>query len=167
MKAAIIGKKLGMTSYFTDDGIQIPCTVIEAGPCSVIQVKSLEKEGYNAVQVGFEEIEERKINKPLQGHFNKAGIKPRRHLKEFRDLQVKLEVGAVLDVEQFIKGDKVRVTSSKYAQGVKKTSLGSRYDNSRTIRQTKTSRFNSLIFLSFKSFKRIENIEDWVENSNC
>ena len=117
MKAAILGKKLGMTSYFTDDGIQIPCTVIEAGPCTVVQVKTNEKEGYNAIQIGFEEIAEKKVNNPLKGHFEKAGVKPTRYLKEFRDFNADLSIGEVLSVKQFETGDKVKITSKSKGRG--------------------------------------------------
>lgn len=110
MNAAILGKKLGMTSIFTDAGVQIPCTVVEAGPCKVVQVRNLEKDGYKAVQVGFEEIPEKKVNKPVAGHFKKAGQSPTRHLKEFRNLNKELNVGEELRVEQFVKGDKVKIS---------------------------------------------------------
>jgi large subunit ribosomal protein L3 len=111
----LLGKKLGMTSVFGDAGEFIPCTVIEAGPCPVVMLRTQEKDGYEAVQIGFEEIEERKVNNPLKGHFNKAGVQPMRYLKEFRN--VKAEAGTVLTVEQFLAGDKVKITSKSKGRG--------------------------------------------------
>lgn len=81
---AILGKKLGMTQIFTEDGDRIPVTVIQAGPCTVTQVKTSDKDGYSALQIGFGEVKERRMNKPLVGHFKKAGVKPARHLAEIR-----------------------------------------------------------------------------------
>ena len=81
---AIIGRKVGMTQIFNEKGTVIPVTVIEAGPCSVVQVKTVETDGYNAVQLGFGDVKEYKVNKPNQGHFKKAGVKPVKHLREFR-----------------------------------------------------------------------------------
>ena len=84
MKKAIIGKKVGMTQIFDEMGKVIPVTVIEAGPCVVVQKMTKEKEGYTAVQLGFEEVGEKKLSKPEQGHLKKAGVNPVKHLKEFR-----------------------------------------------------------------------------------
>jgi large subunit ribosomal protein L3 len=82
--AAILGKKLGMTQIFTEDGDRVPVTVIEAGPCTITQIKSIDREGYSALQIGFGEVKERRVNKPQAGHFKKAGVKPTRHLAEIR-----------------------------------------------------------------------------------
>ncbi len=82
--AAILGKKLGMSQIFTEDGDRIPVTVIQAGPCTVTQVKTRERDGYEALQIGFGEIKERRLNKPRAGHFKKAGVAPQRHLAEIR-----------------------------------------------------------------------------------
>lgn len=112
---ALLGKKLGMTSIFTDEGDFIPCTVIEAGPCPVVMLRTKEQDGYEAVQIGFEEIEERKVNSPAKGHFDKAGVKPTRHLKEFRN--IKAESGAVLTVEQFQTGDKLKISGTSKGRG--------------------------------------------------
>ncbi len=117
MTGALLGKKLGMTSIYTDSGEQIPCTVVQAGPCPIVQLKTSDNDGYNSVQLGFENIPERKTNKPLKGHFAKAGIEPVRYLKEFRDLQIDLAIGEFLKVDQFRKGDKVRVTSNSKGKG--------------------------------------------------
>lgn len=117
MNAALLGKKIGMTSLFTEAGTQVPCTVIEAGPCPVVQVKTVERDGYTAVQVGYGEITDKKVNKPIKGHFEKNGVKPTRMLKEFRDLSVDVEVGKELTVEQFKVGDKVKVSGDSKGRG--------------------------------------------------
>jgi large subunit ribosomal protein L3 len=117
MRNAILGKKIGMTSLYTDAGVHVPCTVVLAGPCPVVQIKSQSNDGYSAVQVGFEEIVERKVNKPLKGHFAKAGVSLCRYMKEFRDLEMDVKVGDELKVEQFQKGDKIKVTSKSIGRG--------------------------------------------------
>lgn len=117
----ILGKKLGMTQIFTDDGKICPVTVVEAGPCCVIQVKTLKNDGYESVKIGFIETEEKKLNKPLSGVFKRAGVKPYRVLKEFP--MSGLKVGEFLTVEKFVKGDKVSiagVSKGKGFQGVMK-----------------------------------------------
>lgn len=117
MKSAILGRKLGMTSIYLEDGKAVPVTVVEAGPCPVVMVRTPQRDGYTAVQLGFLNIEERKVNKPMEGNFKKAGVAPTRFLKEFRDLQTEVNVGEVLTVEQFIKGDKLRVTGTSKGKG--------------------------------------------------
>ena len=117
MNAALLGKKIGMTSLFTEEGKHVPCTVIEAGPCPVVQIKTPERDGYSAVQVGYEEIPERKVSKPAMGVFVKSGVKPTRILKEFRDYQGEVEVGSSLTVEQFNVGDKVKVSGNSKGRG--------------------------------------------------
>ena len=117
----ILGKKLGMTQIFTDDGKICPVTVVEAGPCCVIQVKTLKNDGYESVKIGFIETEEKKLNKPLSGVFKRAGVKLYRVLKEFP--MSGLKVGEFLTVEKFVKGDKVSiagVSKGKGFQGVMK-----------------------------------------------
>ena len=114
MKKAIVGKKIGMTQIFTDDGRLVPVTVVEAGPCKVVQKKSVESDGYVAVQVGFDTYVENRakklVSKPLQGHFKKAGVEPARHLRELMlDNAAELEVGSDLTVAQFEAGDKLDV----------------------------------------------------------
>ena len=99
MNKAIIGKKLGMTQIFSADGKVIPVTVVEAGPCPVVQIKTKEKDGYEALKVGFEEVEEKNLNKPNAGQFKKAGVAPQKVLKEFRlDDLSSYSVGQVLTV---------------------------------------------------------------------
>lgn len=97
----LLGKKIGMTSVFSAEGKNIPCTVIEAGPCVVTQVKTVEKDGYSAVQVGYEDIADKHVTKPLQGHFKKAGAAPKRHLAEFKDYAKELKEGDELTVDIF------------------------------------------------------------------
>lgn len=117
LEAAILGRKMGMTSLYTATGEQVPCTVIEAGPCPVIQVKTQEKDGYTAIQIGFEEISVKKANKPIKGHFSKAGVKPTRHLKEFRDYKPDVKVGDDITVGQFKIGDKIRISGVSIGRG--------------------------------------------------
>ncbi len=118
---AIIGKKIGMTQIFDEKGIVIPVTAILAGPCVVAQVKTVETDGYNAVQLGFGEIKDKHINKPKAGHFKKAGIENKKHLREFRVDSVDVTVGDEIKVDVFANGDKIDVqgtTKGKGFQGV-------------------------------------------------
>ena len=122
MKKAIVGKKIGMTQVFTDDGRLVPVTVVEAGPCKVVQKKSVESDGYSAVQVGFDTLPENRakklINKPMAGHFKKAGVAPARFVRELRlDNAAELEVGNDLTVEQFQAGDKIDVSGVTRGRG--------------------------------------------------
>ena len=97
----LIGKKAGMTSVFSAEGKSIPCTVIEAGPCVVTQVKTIEKDGYTAIQLGFDDKKEKNTTKPLSGHFKKAGTTPKRKLVEFSGYDVEYKLGDVIDVNLF------------------------------------------------------------------
>ncbi len=136
MKKAIIGKKVGMTQIFDETGKVIPVTVIEAGPCTVVAKMSKEKEGYEAVQFGYEEVTEKKLTKPEQGHLKKAGVGMLKHLKEFRlEDCAKFEVGDVVKADLFAEGEKVDVTGiskghgyagviKRYGQGRTPTSHG-------------------------------------------
>ena len=118
MKKAIIGKKLGMTQIFAENGAVVPVTVIEAGPCVVVQKKTTETDGYNAIQVGYEDVSEKHVNKPAKGHFAKAGVTAKKHLKEFRlEDADKYEVGAVIAVDTFAAGEKVDVTGITKGHG--------------------------------------------------
>ena len=118
MKKAIIGRKIGMSQIFDEAGKVIPVTVIEAGPCVVVAKMSKEKEGYDAVQFGYEEVAEKKLTKPELGHTKKAGVAPQRHLKEFRlEDSSKLEVGDVVKADVFAQGDKVDVTGTSKGHG--------------------------------------------------
>ncbi|MBP5372816.1 MAG: 50S ribosomal protein L3, partial [Clostridia bacterium] len=110
MNKAIIGRKLGMTQIFSADGKVIPVTVIEAGPCPVVQVKTVSKDGYSAVKLGFMDVEEKNLNKPEAGQFKKAGVAPKKYLKEFRlENAESMEVGAEIKCDVFSEGDKVDV----------------------------------------------------------
>ena len=118
MQKAIIGKKIGMTQIFDADGKVIPVTVIEAGPCSVTQLKTEEKEGYNAVQLGFADVSERKLNKPELGHLKKAGEAVKKYLKEFRlDDCSQYNLGDVLKADVFAEGDSVDITGISKGKG--------------------------------------------------
>ena len=118
MKKAIIGKKIGMTQIFDENGKVVPVTVVEAGPCVVVQKKTLENDGYEAIQVGFEEIREKLANKPRKGQFAKAGVSVRRTLKEFRLEDVaSYEVGQEIKADVFEAGDKVDVSAVSKGKG--------------------------------------------------
>ena len=118
MKKAIIGKKLGMTQIFAENGVVVPVTVIEAGPCVVVQKKTTETDGYDAVQLGFEKVAEKRVNKPLAGHFKKAGVEPQKHLKEFKlENAAEMNVGDVIAVDTFAAGDKVDVSGVTKGHG--------------------------------------------------
>ena len=111
MQKAIIAKKIGMTQIFAENGLLIPVTVLEAGPCVVTQKKTVENDGYEAIQVGFGEVKVNKVIKPMKGHFDKAGVEPKKVLKEFRlDDTSNYEVGAEIKADVFAAGDKVDVT---------------------------------------------------------
>lgn len=118
---AIIGKKIGMTQIFDEKGTVIPVTAIQAGPCVVAQVKTVETDGYNAVQLGFGEIKDKHINKPEKGHFAKAGIENKKHLREFRASEIDVKVGDAVKANVFVEGEKIDVqgtTKGKGFQGV-------------------------------------------------
>ncbi len=120
----LIGRKVGMTQIFDEKGLVIPVTVIEAGPCSVVQIKTVETDGYDAVQLGFGEVKEYKVNKPEKGHFKKASVKAQKHLREFRacpECLADVKVGDEIKVDTFSVGDKVDIqgiTKGKGFQGV-------------------------------------------------
>lgn len=130
MKKFILGKKIGMTQVFDENGIVIPVTVILAGPLSVIQKKTEEIDGYNSVKVGFQDIPERKANKPMKGQFEKAKVSPKKYMKEFRlEDTAGYEVGNVIKVEDmFAAGDKIDVSGVSKGKGfagvIKRFGLG-------------------------------------------
>lgn len=114
----ILGKKVGMTQIFTEDGAVIPVTVIEAGPLKVVQKKTIENDGYNAIQVGFEDAKEKRINKPLKGHFDKVQVEYKKHLKEFRvENPDEYEIGQAIKVDLFEVGDRVDVIGKSKGKG--------------------------------------------------
>ena len=118
MKKGIIGKKLGMTQIFAENGAAIPVTVIEAGPCFVVQKKTTEVDGYEAVQLGYADIREKLVNKPSAGHFKKAGVSAKRHLKEFRlENAADMNVGDVVAADTFAAGEKVDITGITKGRG--------------------------------------------------
>ncbi|HRG39291.1 MAG TPA: 50S ribosomal protein L3, partial [Bacteroidia bacterium] len=115
--SGIIGKKIGMTSIFSANGKYIPCTVIEAGPCVVTQVKTLEKDGYASVQLGFEEKKEKHTSSAMQGHFKKANTTPKRKIVEFKHFETEKNLGEVVNVELFAEGDFVDVVGTSKGKG--------------------------------------------------
>ena len=118
MKKAIIGKKVGMTQIFDEAGHAIPVTVIEAGPCVVTQKKTVEKDGYTAIQLSYGDVAEKKLSKPELGHLKKAGVAPKKVLKEFKlDGAAEMNVGDELKADIFAKGDKVDVTGISRGKG--------------------------------------------------
>lgn len=117
MKKGMIGKKIGMTQIFDEKGNVIPVTVIEAGPCVVAQKKTAEKDGYNALQLGFMDAKKKHLTKADQGHFEKVGVPMKKHLKEFRLDDCSAEVGSVITVDTFAAGEKVDVTGMTKGRG--------------------------------------------------
>jgi len=118
MSIGILGKKLGMSQFFDDEGRSIPVTLIEAGPCRITQLKSDASDGYNAVQVGFGEIRSKLVNKPAQGHLSRSGEEPLRHLREYRvDRVDDLQLGAAITVAAFEPGQKVDVSGDTIGRG--------------------------------------------------
>ena len=118
MQKAILGKKLGMTQIFTEDGLLVPVTVVEAGPCVVTQVKTQEKDGYSALQVGYEDVRPKLVNKPTKGHFDKSNISYKRCLREFKlDNVEDYNVGSEIKVDIFTPGEKVDVTGISKGKG--------------------------------------------------
>ena len=117
-KMGIIGRKLGMTRIFADDGTAVAVTVVKAGPCPVTQVKTVENDGYNALQIAFEEVADKKVPKAMKGHFAKAGGAACREVRELRLAEAAtVEAGAVLTAEMFAAGDKVKVTGTSIGKG--------------------------------------------------
>ena len=118
MKKGLLGKKLGMTQLFDEAGKIIPVTVVEAGPCVVVQKKTVENDGYEAVQVGFADIKEKNVNKPMKGHFEKAGVSAKRFLKEFKlEDAASMSVGDEIKADVFAEGEKVDITGTSKGHG--------------------------------------------------
>jgi len=117
-RKGVLGEKLGMTQVFDDEGRIVPVTVVQAGPCVVTQLRSQENDGYTAVQIGYGQIDPRKVNKPETGHFEKAGVTPRRYLVELRaDDTTEYELGQEITVEVFAAGQKIDVTGTSKGKG--------------------------------------------------
>lgn len=122
MEKGIIGRKIGMTQLFTENGNVVPVTVVEAGPCTVIQKKTVDNDGYSAVQLGFEDIREKLVVKPLKGHYDKAEVAYKRVLKEFKlDNSAEMNVGDVIKADVFASGDVVDVTGISKGKGYQGT----------------------------------------------
>ena len=117
MKKALLGKKLGMTQIFDEQGKVIPVTVIEAGPCTVVQIKTKDADGYEAVQLGFGEVKANKVIKPKAGHFKKANVEPKKHLREFRLEEISYNVGDELKADVFTAGEFVDITGTTKGKG--------------------------------------------------
>lgn len=118
MSKGLMGRKIGMTQVFDEAGRLLPVTVIEAGPCTVVQKKTAERDGYNALQLGFGEVRGRDLNRPLVGHFKKAGLKPHRRLREFRVSDPgSYEVGQQIKVDIFSPGERIDVTGTSIGKG--------------------------------------------------
>ena len=118
MKKGIIGKKIGMTQIFDENGSVIPVTVIEAGPCVISQIKTIEKDGYNSVQLAFGDIEEKKVNKPRAGHFAKSKLALKKHLREFRLEKIEgLNIGDEIKADIFTVGERVDIQGTSKAKG--------------------------------------------------
>lgn len=117
MEKCIIGKKIGMTQLFDENGTIIPVTVVEAGPCVVVQRKTAENDGYDAVQIGFGAISDKKLTKALKGHFAKADVAAKRVLREFRLGEITLAVGDIIKADTFAPGDKVDVCGTSKGKG--------------------------------------------------
>jgi len=115
--SGLIGKKVGMTSIFSAEGNNIPCTLIEVGPCVVTQVKTLEKDGYEAVQLAFDEKKDKHTSQPMKGHFEKAGTTPKRKLAEFKEFPEKKNLGEVITVSLFEEGDFIDVVGTSKGKG--------------------------------------------------
>ena len=113
----LIGKKIGMTSVFSADGKNVPCTVIEVGPCEVTQVKTVETDGYDALQLGFQDVKEKHLTKPEIGHFTKAGTTPKRHLAEFKGFGGEYKLGDTITVDLFTESDFVDVVGTSKGKG--------------------------------------------------
>ena len=117
MKKAILGKKIGMTQIFDETGKVIPVTAIEAGPCTVVQIKTVDSDGYQAVKLGFGEVKESKLTKPKKGEFKKANVTPKKHLREFRLEEITVNVGDEIKADVFAQGEKVDITGTSKGKG--------------------------------------------------
>ena len=117
MKKAILGKKIGMTQIFDENGKAIPVTAIEAGPCTVIQIKTVDNDGYQAEKLGFGEVKENKLTKPKKGEFAKTNITPKKHLREFRLEEISYNVGDEIKADIFAAGDAVDITGTSKGKG--------------------------------------------------
>src|SRR3984957_2492324 len=173
--SGLIGKKIGMTSVYDAAGDYVPCTVIQAGPCVVTQVKSTEKDGYNAVQLGYGEKTEKRISSAVLGHLKKSGTTPKAKIMEFRNFEQELKAGDVVDVNLFAEGDLVDVsgvTKGKGFQGVVKrwgfSGVGSRthgqHDRQRAPGSAGASSFPSRVWRGKKMAGRTGGENSKMQN---
>ena len=117
MKKAILGRKIGMTQIFDEKGNVVPVTVIEAGPCTVVQIKTIDSDGYQAVKLGFGDVKETKLTKPKKGEFKKANVSPKKHLREFRLEEITCNVGDEIKADIFSAGEKLDITGTSKGKG--------------------------------------------------
>ncbi len=173
--SVLLGKKLGMTQLFLPDGRAVACTVLEAGPCPIVQLRTRERDGYEALQIGFEPIPERKSNRPLRGHFAAAGLAPMRYLREFRLPIASYRVGDVLTVAQFSPGDRVKVSGISKGRGfqgvVKRHGFGGvgmathgQHNRERAPGSIGSSSFPSRVFKGLRMAGRMGNRRVTVRN---
>ena len=151
MNKAIIGRKVGMTQLFTPEGKVIPVTVVEAGPCPVVQIKTIEKDGYCAVKLGFDETSEKRLSKPELGQFKKAGVAPQKVLREFRvENAASYEVGKTVTAETFKAGDHVDVVGTSKGHGfsgvIKRSNQRRLKETHGAVSYTHLSRRNCCVF---------------------
>ncbi len=171
----ILGKKLGMTTYFTDEGDVVPCTVVEAGPCVITQIKTKEKDGYEAVQVGFGTKKEKNVKNPQKGLFKKNKLSPSRMLKEIKDYPVEgLKEGDEIKVDIFKAGDNIKVTGTSKAKGfqgvVKRHGFGGgvkthgQSDRMRAPGSIGQSSYPSRVFKGMRMAGRMGGVQKTVRN---
>ncbi len=172
----LLGKKIGMTSIFDEQGIVIPCTIIEAGPCFVTQIKTKETDGYEAVQIGFEDKKARLVTKPLVGHFNRSGVNPKRVVKEFNGFDISnIKLGDEIKVEAiFSAGDSVSVIGKSKGRGfqgvVKRHHFGGganthgQSDRTRAPGSIGGSSYPSRVFKGQRMAGRMGNTQTTVKN---
>jgi large subunit ribosomal protein L3 len=173
--SGIIGRKIGMTSLFSADGKLVPCTVIEAGPCVVTQVRTVERDGYSAIQLGFGDKREKNTTKPLVGHFTKAGTTPKRKLVEFKHFEQSLELGQTITVDLFQEGDFVDAIGTSKGKGfqgvVKRHGFGGvggqthgQHDRARAPGSIGASSFPSRVFKGMRMAGQMGNVRVKIQN---
>jgi large subunit ribosomal protein L3 len=173
--SGLLGKKIGMTSTFNADGKNIPCTIIQAGPCVVTQVKTEDKDGYNAIQLGFGERKEKSTPAPLKGHFKKAKTTPKQKLAEFKDFTRELKLGDQVGVDIFAEGDFLNVVGKSKGKGfqgvVKRHGFGGvgqsthgQHDRSRAPGSLGASSFPSRVFKGMRMAGQTGNGRVSIEN---
>lgn len=173
--SGIIGRKIGMTSLFSADGKLVPCTVIEAGPCVVTQVRTVERDGYSAIQLGFGDKREKNTTKPMVGHFTKAGTTPKRKLVEFKHFEQTLELGQTITVDLFQEGDFVDAIGTSKGKGfqgvVKRHGFGGvggqthgQHDRARAPGSIGASSFPSRVFKGMRMAGQTGNVRVKIQN---